>query len=193
MFYSVIHRPSADISKIKKISAKYDPYYGLAGAHVTLLFPVPSAEISEANLISHISTLASSTQPFETSFNSFSTELSWDQWLFLTPTRGGQNFVNLHGAIYSGELKEFLREDIPFAPHIAIGHFARQNSGYDLKNPAAAQLDKERYQHALEEVKLANININYSVSEIELIGIDDNYQKSWSIRRFKLGQNWGEL
>lgn len=33
--------------------------------------------------------------------------------------------VELHDRFYSGPLKEFLRADLPFEPHIGIGFFGK--------------------------------------------------------------------
>ncbi|MBI2009334.1 2'-5' RNA ligase family protein [Candidatus Saccharibacteria bacterium] len=190
MFYSIIHRPEADVSKVEEIDAKYDPYHGLVGAHVTLLFPVPALEITEQAIKNQAKKVVVSTEPFHVQFNSHTTELSWDQWLFLNPSQGKKDFERLYLKLYEGELRKFLREDIPYSPHIAIGHFAIEEAAYDLKDPSALKLDEVSYLAALEDVRQADIQLDYTATQIELIGVDSNYKKSWTIEKFSLGKNY---
>jgi len=49
MFYALAHFPDIDTAKIDRLRKKYDPTYGLIGAHVTVVFLVP-ASIGEKNL-----------------------------------------------------------------------------------------------------------------------------------------------
>ncbi len=193
MFFAVIHRPEADLEEIKRISKKYDPYFDLIEPHVTLLFPIKDSEVSQQELVSHIKQIANSTDPFKVEFNSDSTELSFDQWLFLVPTQGKREFNELHDKLYSGANHRFLREDLPYSPHVGMGHFAKQATKQDLKDSKILDLDETKYKKALDEVKSAKTTLQYTATEIELIGVDDNYEKSWTIQKFKLGKNWGEL
>ncbi len=193
MYYAIIHRPEDELSKIEEIDKKYNPLHGLVSPHVTLLFPVADSEISGDSLRQQAEKVAHSSKPFKVSFDSAHTELSFDQWLFLTPIEGKDELNKLHDELYGGELERLLRHDLPFIPHIGIGHFVDQEAKYDIKNPQAAKLNSRRYQAALSDVRRVNISLDYLAREIELIGIDDDFKKSWTIEKFKLGKNWGEL
>ncbi len=188
MYYAIIHRPEGDLSKIEEIDKKYNPLHGLVSPHVTLLFPVASSEASEDSLRQQAEKVARDSKPFKVSFDSAHTELSFDQWLFLTPIAGKNELNKLHDELYGGELERFLRRDLPFVPHIGIGHFVDQDARYDIKNPQAVKLDAQRYQEALSNVRRVNISLDYLAREIELIGVDDNFKKSWTIEKFKLGK-----
>jgi hypothetical protein len=85
-YYSVIHRPATDVSGVSAIDAKYDPYHGLVGPHITLVFPIPVTDVKKEDLFSHVKAIATNTNSFKVRIND--TELSWDQWLFLVPTIG---------------------------------------------------------------------------------------------------------
>src|SRR4051794_36108149 len=128
MYYAVIHRPEAAITGIEQVGQKYDPSYNVVGPHVTLLFPISEQHIAEEVVKSRFLSVAGTTESFPVRLNSL--ELSWDQWLFLTPTDGRVEFDELHDRLYEGPLAPFLRHDIPFVPHVALGHFAVAGSNY---------------------------------------------------------------
>lgn len=185
MYYAVIQRPDIDTSLIEAFRMKYDPNYGLVGPHVTLVFPVDSAKLLIGKLQQHIKSVAQRSQPFSVDFADF--ELSWDQWLFLTPIDGRQQLVKLHNNLYEDMLAPMLRTDIPFVPHIALGHFAFHTSDYNLYDPKAVPLDEEKYQLARLEIDNIGPKYRYRVSKLELISINDEFTSSQFIAEFMLG------
>ena len=46
---------------------------------------------------------------------------------------GGEGIIALHGRLYSGSLERYLRKNLLFEPHIAIGFFGL--GPYDPLNP----------------------------------------------------------
>jgi 2'-5' RNA ligase len=183
-YYAVIHRPEADVAKIDEIDAKYDPLHGLVGPHVTLMFPMPAQNVKKEELFAHVLAVAKNTKPFDVCIND--TELSWDQWLFLTPTVGREAFVQLHDNLYSGEFEKFWRKDLPYSPHIGVGHFG-VGENYTLKDSEALPLDEATYQQALQDIARAAIDLQYTISKVEVIGLDADYKNSWPLKEFKLG------
>ncbi len=183
-YYAVIHRPEVDVSKVDEIDAKYDPLHGLVGPHVTLMFPMPAANVNEAELLLHITEVAKTLLPFDTRIND--NELSWDQWLFLTPTVGREHFEKIHNDLYSGEFERFLRKDLPFSPHVGVGHFGI-GDGYSLRDSEVLPLDEAKYAQALRDLGSAAIDLRYTATKIEVISIDADYKKSWTIQEFHLG------
>ncbi|MEX0917876.1 MAG: 2'-5' RNA ligase family protein [Candidatus Paceibacterota bacterium] len=185
MFYAIIHRPETDISVIQEVAKKYDPTFELVGPHVTLVFPFSAEGVDEHALTTHIQSVAGGLQPFQARFNEL--ELSWDQWLFLTPTLGKEALTQLHDDLYVGMLQQFLRSDIPFVPHIALGHFAVADSEYQLKDPTAVPLDEERYITARAEIEALKLDLVYEVTTTELISVTDDFSQTSSIATFQLG------
>lgn len=184
MFYAVIHRPEIDTSIIDDFSAKYDPSFGLVGPHVTLVFPLKAEDIDASILEEHIQEVVRKTKPFEVKFNEI--ELSWDQWLFLTPSVGRDEFSRLHDDLYRGPFEKLLRNDIDFVPHVALGHFAITDSEYSLKDPTAAPLDKEKYEKARKEIESKKLEYEYRATSVELISVNDEFTKSETLSEFKL-------
>jgi 2'-5' RNA ligase len=191
MYYAVIQRPEIDISKIAEVCRKYNPTAGVVGPHVTLVFPVSADKISEDSITQDVANVAARTTPFVAHMALL--ELSWDQWLFLTPPagEGREEYVTLHDALYAGELHPFLRTDIPFAPHITLGHFAADDSNYNSKDPQAVPLSSEKYEAARAEIEKLNLDFTYASSAIELIAVSDDFTESHSLARFALGAQPG--
>jgi len=182
MFYAVIHRPKIDTTEIEEVGRKYDPYFGLISTHVTLVFPFKTEDIEGAALMAHVQSIADKTEPFEVYFNKL--ELSWDQWLFLIPTVGKSQFEYIHDELYSGMLNNFLRSDIEYVPHIALGHFAVANSGYNLKDPTTVLLDEEKYKIARAEIDKNKLDLIYTATSMELISVNDEFTQTKTLANF---------
>ena len=185
MFYAVIQRPETDTSAITSISRKYDPYFGLVGPHVSLVFPFKADEVDEDEFIEHIRDVAGRTKPFEVRLNEL--ELAWDQWLFLTPSVGKEEITNLHDELYEGPLAKFLREDIEFIPHVGLGLFAQEDSEYDLRDPKAIPLDEEKYQAARAEIEAASLDLQYRAAKLEIISVSEDFKSSETIKVVEFG------
>ncbi len=187
MKYAVIHRPEIDTSELEGISKKYNPHYGLMGPHVTLVFPFSVDDIDEPTLVKLIETVAANTTPFDVKLNE--TELSWDQWFFLTPTNGRSEIEQLHDRLYElAATKPHLRSDIPFVPHAALGLFAQAGSNYDLRNPTKVPLDQERYALAKGEIDKMALSYEYTATKMELISVADDFKSTMTVAVFDLGQ-----
>lgn len=186
MKYAIIHRPEIDRTELEGISKKYDPHFGLVGPHITLAFPFPTNGIDEAKLKDNIKAVAVATKPFVVTLAD--TELSWDQWLFLIPTNGRIEVEQLHDRFYQlAEIKPYLRADIPFVPHIALGQFVLPGSNYDLSNPTKVPLDQERYAVAKDEIDKMALNYEYTATKIELISVADDFKSTKTVAAFNLG------
>src|SRR3954471_7341666 len=151
VLFAVLHRPTVEVSAIQRLRGRDDPTFELIGPHVTLVFRFPGDEVHEDRLRSHLTTVAAATTAFAVRLNEL--ELSWDQWLFLTPSDGRAGFAELHDRLYEGLLHGFLRDDIEFVPHVALGHFAKPGTDYELGEPTEVPLDQERYESALADAK----------------------------------------
>ena len=112
-----------DLERIQNIRKSHDPkYYDVVNPHITLVFG--TQKLSLNHLLDHAKTVLSA----------FSTvSLCFDKALvveddsktffhtFLVPSKGYDDIIKIHDALYTGELLDELREDIPFIPHIGIG------------------------------------------------------------------------
>ncbi|UFT98326.1 2'-5' RNA ligase family protein [Radiobacillus kanasensis] len=114
-----------NIDKLELWREKYDPLYGKIAPHVTLVFPFES-ELSSKMIGSHVSNALKEIKPFELEFSGFSVEN--DSFLFIDVERGYDTIVQLHNRLYTGILKQFLRKDLPFKPHLTIGRFVSDHA-----------------------------------------------------------------
>jgi 2'-5' RNA ligase len=93
------------------------------GPHFTLVFPIADADESE--LIAHVREKARGQRaiPFAircaVPINDYASE---DYFVLLVPDEGFSGIVKLHDRLYTGPLAPLLTPDMPFTPHITVGH-----------------------------------------------------------------------
>ncbi|HFK1546506.1 2'-5' RNA ligase family protein [Bacillus albus] len=106
------------INEIEDIRKKHDPLFGLIPPHITVIFPFESS-ISNEELKLHILKLLKGIQEIEIEFaNQITGE---GEYLFLRVEKGQKQIEELHDLLYTGALLQFLKEDIPYIPHVTVG------------------------------------------------------------------------
>jgi 2'-5' RNA ligase len=140
--------PERGVQAIQRIRRKYDPTVTVVDPHITVLFPVPET-VGEAELLSHLGEVCARRSSFEIELGGF--HRSDDHWLFLTLLKGAEDVRSLYLEVYSGILREYRRDDIPFVPHIGLGLFVRGDGSYEMGNPDSARFDDAAYGAALAE------------------------------------------
>ena len=105
------------ISEIEDIRQKHDPLFGLISPHITIVFPFESS-ISNDELKLHIINVSKPIQNIEIEFTNQIT--SEREYLFYELKRKEQ-IEELHNILYTGPLLQFLKEDIPYIPHVTVG------------------------------------------------------------------------
>lgn len=186
MYYSVVHYPDIDTTKIEDLRRKYDPTSGLIKAHFTLVFPVNTDLVTEDELVDHIQKVTRHHKAFRAKVLGF--EKSWDNWLFLGLEDGKDEAVALHDELYSGLLESHWRKDIPFSPHISLGQFNQEGSNYSLKSPEAVPFNDEKYTLALKEAKEAGLVYETSIDKVTLIKLNDDFTEILETRDFDLSK-----
>ena len=89
---------------------------------------------------------------------------SHDGYLFLTVREGSSDLVELHRNIYTGPLRPYLREDIPFVPHLTLGAFS---------------------DRASKEAKILDLDLRCELESLHLVRlVDDRSQILWSKELF---------
>jgi 2'-5' RNA ligase len=93
------------------------------GPHFTLVFPLPDA--NEGQLTEHVREQLRGQRaiPFAIRcalpINDYASE---EYYVLLVPDEGFSGIVKLHDRLYTGPLAHLLHPDIPFTPHITVGH-----------------------------------------------------------------------
>lgn len=105
--------------EIQKIRKEYDPLADLVPYHITLVFPFDEPDLSNQALSAFLAEKLNSTKPFYIRFKGLSQE---DSYLFLDCLEAAKKIRDLHDWLYEGTLSKQLRSDIPYKPHITVGH-----------------------------------------------------------------------
>ena len=107
-----------DLAAIESIRRRHDPQASLIGAQVTLVFPFQS-ELSVSALRAHLADCLRGVTPFHARFDNVTA--ADGEYVFLEPTRGGEQMVALHGRLHTGVLKEHLSAVHQYLPHVTLG------------------------------------------------------------------------
>lgn len=184
MYYSVLNALKLHVPDMDRFRSEFDPSAAVIAPHITLVFPISAKEVSLHELTDHVSQIARATKRF--SAHMCETQLSWDNYLYLTPRVGKIELVNLHAALYGGMLSHYLRHDLTFVPHITLAHFAAPSAHYSLDAPQASHLDSDRYANAQKKVQTMDLDFTYEVAEIQLIEVNARVTKLKTLATFAL-------
>lgn len=127
MAYLVLAYPvltSDDFESIQNYRKDHDElYYKIVDPHFTIVFPV--FDISEEVFVKEIKDKSANITKFK--FVIRCSTINKDAFsdyfhTFLVPDEGYSSIVKLHDMLYSDKLKNDLRLDLDFVPHIGIGN-----------------------------------------------------------------------
>ncbi len=181
MWYAMAYFPDLNHKGVNRFRETYDPTCQLIREHLPVLMPVPDTVVKK-EIISHISPILSHRTPFVIHLQGLFK--SWDHWLLLGVKEGYDQIVRLHDEIYSGPLKPYLREDLPFSPHVGLGLFAAGE--YDFANPEKNQLDNKKYGKAFQEAVAMNLDFWCTVNSFDFIKFNDSFTRFKEEKKFIL-------
>lgn len=138
MNYAVVNFPTVSLSNINVIRERYDPTWNIIQPHITLVFPFST--LSEHQVIEHLDLVIRTEKAFQIHLNGLTN--SFDDYLFLLVKEGKQEVIKLRDKLYSGILTPYLRNDLPFIPHLTLGYFRSKDNTFD----------KDLYEKAYTEV-----------------------------------------
>jgi 2'-5' RNA ligase len=150
--------PEADRAWIESVRSRYDPQAPRIGAHFTLVFP---AALALDTIVAHASTVALRTPaiPFVLrGVRAVPDALAGGGHVFLLPDEGGAAITALHDLLYDGPLRAFLRDDLPFVPHVTV----------------AAATDLSRCEAIRQEVARAARTIEGNIRTLDVVEITDD-------------------
>ena len=113
-------------SPIEGFRRRFDPLAGSLPAHVTLVFPF-STNLTVTQLTSHIRRIVGNWPSLPVSFRDV--EAIVDEFACLMLRDRAEAVVALHDKLYRGILKAYLRDDIPYLPHVTLGRAGGNPSG----------------------------------------------------------------
>ena len=107
----------AGIERIEAFRQRHDPMAALIPAHLTLVFPFPTA-LTPLQIEVHVRRVASRWPVIPVTFRAVRTEAN--EFVFLMAQRGAPSIVALHDKLHTRSLRQHLRPDFPYAPHITL-------------------------------------------------------------------------
>jgi 2'-5' RNA ligase len=90
---------------------------GQVAAHLTLVFPFPTA-LSALQIETHVRKVAAGWPPIPVSFRTVRGDAN--EFVFLMAGRGAAAIAQLHDKLYARSLLPHLRRDLPYEPHITL-------------------------------------------------------------------------
>ena len=143
------------INKIENIRQKHDPLFGLIPPHITIVFPFKS-NISNDELKSHIFNVSKGVGKIEIEFANRITNVG--NYLFLEVEGGKEQIEELHDMLYTGPLIQFLKEDIPYIPHVTVG----RKESVELAAEVAKDIHSfpEKLQCVIDRISVEQIGKN---------------------------------
>lgn len=182
MYFGLVYYPNIHNKDFQILRNIYEPYARVMNEHLAFLMPTPGS-VGRKILEEHIQSVLKKWRPFRVQISGL--YKSWDHWLMLGVKEGRDQVIRLHDALYTGPIKPYLREDLPFEPHVAIGYFGTND--YDvyarIKNPP---LDENRYLEVLKMAEAMEFNFSRSVDQLTLVQFDELFTQCENLKVFKL-------
>jgi 2'-5' RNA ligase len=120
--FAVAWFPDLDgLDRIEAFRARHDPMARLIPAHLSLVFPFPTAQTA-LQVETHVQRVVSRWPPVAVSFRV--PRLYANEFIFLMASRGAAAVAALHDRLYTRSLRAHLRRDLPYEPHITLARNA---------------------------------------------------------------------
>lgn len=142
------------IERIEAFRRRHDPVAALIPAHLSLVFPFPTAH-TRLQVQTHVQRVASRWPIIPVTFRRV--RMHANEFIFLMASRGASSITALHDKLYTRSFAPHLRRDMPYEPHITIARHA----------------DFARLEAALREAE-EEIGAEFSavVREVSLLAVD---------------------
>jgi 2'-5' RNA ligase len=105
------------LERIEEFRRRHDPAAPFIAAHLSLVFPFPSAH-SPLQLETHVQRVVSRWPPVAVSFRRV--RMHANEFLFLMAAHGAASVTALHDKLYTRSFQPHLRRELPYEPHITI-------------------------------------------------------------------------
>jgi 2'-5' RNA ligase len=109
------------LERIEAFRQRHDPMAGLIAAHLTLVFPFPTAH-SRLQVETHVQRVVSRWPPIAVTFRRV--RMHANEFVFLMAARGAAPVTALHDKLYTRSLAPHLRRDMPYEPHVTLARHA---------------------------------------------------------------------
>lgn len=163
MAYAVLSYPDLkenDWNLIQDYRKENDEWlYTVVKPHFSFVFPVFNIQVED--FIEEVVRLTDNVQQIDFSIRcSTINKDSFSDYFhaLLVPDEGYSQIVKLHDKLYSGILKDNLRLDIDFIPHVGVGN----------------STDKFKCKKMVDEWNRHDFEINGTISTLTIVNFEDN-------------------
>jgi 2'-5' RNA ligase len=116
--FAVAWFPDFDgIEQIEAVRRKHDPAAPLIPAHLSLVFPFATS-LTRLQLATHVRNVARGWPPIPVTFRRV--RIHAGEFVFLMASRGAASVTALHDRLYSRSLRQYLRPEFGYEPHITL-------------------------------------------------------------------------
>jgi 2'-5' RNA ligase len=120
--YAVAWFPEFDgIERVEAFRQLHDPMAALIPAHVSLVFPFPSAH-SRLQVQTHVQAIVRTWPRIPVTFRAV--RMQSNEFVFLMASRGAAALTQLHDRLYTRSLQPHLRRELAYDPHITLARHA---------------------------------------------------------------------
>lgn len=155
------------IERIEAFRARHDPMAALVPAHLSLVFPFPTA-LSRLQVETHVQRVVSRWPPIAVSFRVL--RLHANEFVFLMAARGAAAVTALHDRLYTRSLQPHLRRDLPYEPHITVARnpdFAALEAAYEEARAAFG----EEFADVIREVTLLSVGRDGRIGRLKTFAL----------------------
>jgi len=110
------------LERIEAFRSRHDPVASLIPAHVSLVFPFPTA-LTQLQVETHVRRVVSGWPPIPVTFRAL--RMHANEFVFLMASRGAASIAGLHDRLYTRSLAPHLRPEFPYEPHITLARHAQ--------------------------------------------------------------------
>jgi len=156
------------LERIESYRKRHDPQAATIAAHLTLVFPFPTA-LTALQVETHVRKVASGWPPIAVAFRPVR-GLN-NEFVMLMATRGAAAVTQFHDTLYTRSIRPHLRKDIPYEPHITI---ARQPEPARYE-AALAEAEAEfhgEFDSVLREVTLLSLRADGKIDRLNTLPLD---------------------
>ena len=158
----------AGLERIEGYRQRHDPQAARIAAHLTLVFPFPTA-LTALQVETHVRKVASGWPPIAVAFRPVR-GLN-NEFVLLMATRGAAAVTQFHDSLYTRSIRPHLRKDIPYEPHITI---ARQPepARYEAALAEAEAEFQGEFSSILREVTLLSLRADGNIDRLKDLPLD---------------------
>lgn len=156
------------IEALESFRSRHDPVAHLIPAHVSLVFPFPTA-LTALQLRSHVRKVVSGWPPIPVSFRGIRPTAS--EFVFLMAQRGSASVTGLHDKLYTRSFRPHLRRDIPYEPHITLAR-CPQPGRLESVLAEAGDCFRNEQEAVMRIVTLLSVQANGKIARLEDFPLD---------------------